>query len=273
MYREVRMTEAKEVLRLWLARTGKKRIAAQVGIDVKTVRRYARAALEQGLRQGETVPVLGDEVVAAVLQRVRGVPARERGEAWARCEQARAGIEQWLKDDVRLTKCQRLLRRQGVEIPYGTLYRFAVQELGFGGPDVTVPVADGEPGQELQLDTGWMTLLEPDESGTRRRFKAFIFTPNVSRYRFVPAAVGPHASGLRAAASGAPLRRGPSGGVLHDGPGAPHVQRAPLGKHAYSKHPAPPPRAPVRELPPARYLRDPRQYALLLKTGDSGALS
>ena len=58
-------------------------------------------------------------------------------------------------------------------------------QLGFGGPEVTVPVADGAPGQELQLDTGWMTLLEPDEAGKRRRFKAFIFTPNVSRYRFV----------------------------------------------------------------------------------------
>src|SRR6266852_6107939 len=185
MYREVRMTEVKEVLRLWLTRTGKKRIAAQLGIDVKTVRRYARAALAVGLRQGETIPALTDEVLAAVLQRVRGVPLREHGEAWARCEQARTPIEQWLKADVRLTKCQRLLQRQGVEIPYGTLYRFAVQELGFGGPEVTVPVADGEPGQELQLDTGWMTMLEPDEHGTRRRFKAFIFTPNVSRYRFV----------------------------------------------------------------------------------------
>ena len=185
MYREVRMTEVKEVLRLWLTRTGKKRIAAQLGIDVKTVRRYARAALAVGLRQGETMPALTDEEVAAVLRRVRAVPAREHGEAWARCEQARTPIEQWLKADVRLTKCQRLIRRQGVEIPYGTLYRFAVQELGFGGPEVTVPVADGEPGHELQLDTGAMTLLEPDESGKRRRFKAFIFTPNVSRYRFV----------------------------------------------------------------------------------------
>ncbi len=185
MYREVRMTEVKEVLRLWLARAGKKRIAAQLGIDVKTVRRYARAALAAGLRPGEMMPALSDETVAAVLQRVRAVPARDHGEAWARCEQSRAAIEQWLKDEVRLTKCQRLLRRQGVAIPYATLYRFAVQELGFGRPEVTVPVADGEPGQELQLDTGWMTLLEADAAGKRRRFKAFIFTPNVSRYRFV----------------------------------------------------------------------------------------
>jgi transposase len=185
MYREVKMTEVKEVLRLWLARTGKKRIAAQLGIDVKTVRRYARAALAVGLQQGETALALSDEVVAAVLQRVRAVPAREHGDAWARCAEQRTALEQWLKADVRLTKCQRLLRRQGVEIPYATLYRFAVQQLGFGGPEVTVPVADGQPGQELQLDTGWMTLLEPDEGGKRRRFKAFIFTPNVSRYRFV----------------------------------------------------------------------------------------
>lgn len=185
MYREVRMTEVKEVLRLWLTRTGKKRIGAQLGIDAKTVRRYARAALAVGVHQGDAVAVLTDDVVAAVLQRVRAVPAREHGEAWARCAQARADIEQRLKDGVRLTKCQRLLRRQGVDIPYGTLYRFAVQELGFGGPQVTVPVADGIPGHELQLDTGWMPLLEPDETGKRRRFKAFIFTPNVSRYRFV----------------------------------------------------------------------------------------
>ena len=185
MYREVRMTEVKEVLRLWLARTGKKRIAAQLGLDVKTVRRYVRAAAAVGVRVGEAPAPLTDEVLAAVLKRVRSAPPREHGEAWARCQQARAAIEQWLKKDVRLRKCQRLLRRQGVEIPYGTLYRFAVQELGFGGPEVTVPVADGEPGQELQVDTGWMTMLEPDEHGKRRRFKAFIFTPNVSRYRFV----------------------------------------------------------------------------------------
>jgi hypothetical protein len=46
-------------------------------------------------------------------------------------------------------------------------------------------VSDGEPGKELHIDTGWMTLLEPDEHGKRRRFRAWIFTPHVSRYRFV----------------------------------------------------------------------------------------
>jgi hypothetical protein len=39
MFREVTMVEITEVLRLWLAGTPKKRIAAQLGLDPKTVRR------------------------------------------------------------------------------------------------------------------------------------------------------------------------------------------------------------------------------------------
>jgi hypothetical protein len=39
MYREVHMEEVKEVVLLWLDGAGKKRIAAQLGLDVKTLRR------------------------------------------------------------------------------------------------------------------------------------------------------------------------------------------------------------------------------------------
>jgi hypothetical protein len=72
-----------------------------------------------------------------------------------------------------------------VSVPYATLHRFAVAELGFGRTAPTVPILDCEPAQELQLDTGWMGLLEPDASGRRRRFRAWIFTSVYSRHRFV----------------------------------------------------------------------------------------
>ncbi len=39
-YREVTMVEVKEVLRLWLGEMGKRRIAARLGLDPKTVRGY-----------------------------------------------------------------------------------------------------------------------------------------------------------------------------------------------------------------------------------------
>jgi hypothetical protein len=43
----------------------------------------------------------------------------------------------------------------------------------------------GSPGEEVQLDTGWMTHVAPDATGRRRRFRAWIFTAVLSRYRFV----------------------------------------------------------------------------------------
>jgi hypothetical protein len=48
MYHEVTMIEFREVLRLWQEQVPKKRIAAQVGLDPKTVRRYLRAAEAAG---------------------------------------------------------------------------------------------------------------------------------------------------------------------------------------------------------------------------------
>jgi DNA-binding CsgD family transcriptional regulator len=43
-YREVTTVETKEVLRQWVGGARHKRIAARLGMDVKTVRRYVRAA-------------------------------------------------------------------------------------------------------------------------------------------------------------------------------------------------------------------------------------
>jgi transposase len=184
-FREVTVIEVKEVLRQWLAGVGKKRIAARVGLDPKTVRRYVRAAEACGLVLEGGVAGLTDESVAAVVAELSGAPSREHGEAWRACVAHRPFLEQTLGEGVRLSKARRLLLRQGVVVPYSTLHRFAAVELGFGRRAVTLPVVDGEPGEELQVDTGWMTLLEPDGSGRRRRFRAWIFTPSVSRYRFV----------------------------------------------------------------------------------------
>lgn len=50
-FREVTMLEVIEVVRMWLSRRSKKEIARQLGVDVKTVRRYVKAAAECGLVQ------------------------------------------------------------------------------------------------------------------------------------------------------------------------------------------------------------------------------
>ena len=50
MYREVTMLGVREVLRLWREGVPTRRLAGQLGLDPKTVRRYLRAAAAAGLR-------------------------------------------------------------------------------------------------------------------------------------------------------------------------------------------------------------------------------
>ena len=184
MYREVTMIEVTEVLRLWRAGLPTKRLAAQLGLDPKTARRYLTVAEGAGLRRDG--PPLSDDDLQRVLLALHPVGGRPRGDGWVVCTAHRDRIERWLAEGVRLTKIRKLLARQGVVLPYPMLYRFAVESLHFGRPASTIPVLDGEPGQEVQVDTGWVgwvPVAEPHR--TRRRFRAWIFTAVYSRHRFV----------------------------------------------------------------------------------------
>lgn len=60
-FREVTMIEIKEVLRLWLAGVPKKRAAAQLGLDPKTVRSLVRRADALGLHRGVGEGALTDD--------------------------------------------------------------------------------------------------------------------------------------------------------------------------------------------------------------------
>jgi transposase len=179
-YREVTLLEVKEVVRLWRAQVPKKRIAAQLGLDIKTVRRYLKA-----LEQGEVGAGI-DAATTTVVESLSSSHGRPRGEGWDRCEEHRAFIEKKLEQRIRLTKVRKLLKRLcGVEVSYMTLYRFAVEELDFGRGASTIPVADCGPGEEVQLDTGWVGWIQTDLFGHRRRMRAWIFTAVLSRHRLV----------------------------------------------------------------------------------------
>jgi transposase len=181
MYREVTMIEIREVLRLRGAGLPKKRIAAQLGLDPKTVRRYLTAAATAGV---EVTATISDEAVRQILLALQPTGGRPRGDGWTLCHDHRAAIEHWLADGLRLTKIRKLLVRQGVQVAYPTLHRFAILELQFGKTATTIPVLDGEPGQEVQVDTGWVGWLTIPQ-GQKRRFRAWIFTAVRSRHRFV----------------------------------------------------------------------------------------
>jgi transposase len=184
-YREVSVIEVKEILRLWLDGQSLRKVTTLAGVDRKTVRRYVEAAQAAGLNQVCGVGQLTDELLGQVIAAVR--PDRPRGVGVAREALAahRTQIKKWLDDGLTLVKVHLLLGRRGVVVPYRTLHRYAVTELGFGRRRATVLVADGEPGVELQVDFGRLGLIPDPARGNRRVVHGLIFTAVYSRHMFV----------------------------------------------------------------------------------------
>jgi transposase len=77
------------------------------------------------------------------------------------------------------------LGRRGVVVSYRTLNRYATVELDFGRRQGTVPVADCEPGAEVQVDFGRLGMLTDAIDGRRRVVHGLIFTAVYSRHMFV----------------------------------------------------------------------------------------
>ena len=184
-FREVAVTEIREVLRAWLAGAGLRRVAEQAGVDRKTARRYVEAAVAAGLARDGGMAQLTDELIGQVAEAVRPVRPAGHGQAWEQLEACQGAIAQWVESGLTAAKIGVLLERRGVVVPYRTLHRFCVARCGFGRTAPTVPVADGEPGAECQLDFGYLGLLADPVSGRRRKVHALIFTACHSRHMFV----------------------------------------------------------------------------------------
>lgn len=189
-FREVRVFEVREVLRLWLRGKGQRPISELAGMDRKTVRRYIDAAIELGLDRAGDEDQLTDLLVGQVVERVRPHRTDGRGEARRLLDAHREQLVEWLdkdKDGLTVVKVHELLERQGVTVPERTLHRYALEELGIGrsARGSTVRVNDGEPGDELQVDFGKLGRIPDPETGKQRDLWALVFTPVVSRFSFV----------------------------------------------------------------------------------------
>jgi Integrase core domain len=187
-FREVRVFEIREVLRLWLRGEGFRSIERLASVDRKTARRYVAAAVEAGLVREAGEKQLSDVLMALVCERVRPHRPDGHGAAWATLVANHDQITAWLKDDkLTVVKVHELLGRRGVVVPERTLHRYALDAVGVGrsARGTTVRVADGEPGSELQVDFGRMGLVPDSESGRRRVCYALIFTACYSRHCFV----------------------------------------------------------------------------------------
>ena len=185
-FREVRMFEVREVLRLWLAGEGFRAIERLAQVDRKTVRRYVTAAGELGLVRGDGKGQLDDLFLARVVEAVRPHRSDGRGPVWRLLVANHNQIEVWVKADLTAVKIHELLGRRGVVVPLRTLQRYVLEVCGrCRGRGPTVRSADGEPGDECQVDFGRMGLIFDAGSSRNRVAHALIFTACYSRHCFV----------------------------------------------------------------------------------------
>lgn len=179
------MTQVREVLRAWLAGQGKRPAARRAGVDVKTAQRYIRAAQEAGLARDGGESQLTDDLLGQVVASVRPARPAGHGASWEALAARKGDVAAWVKDGLTLVKVGELLERSGTVVPYRTLARFAAEECGYSSSSrrVTVPVADGTPGEEVQVDFGYLGMIS--DGDRRRKLHALVFTAVFSRYCFV----------------------------------------------------------------------------------------
>lgn len=186
MYREVSVFEARELLRVWMPGVGLHQVGALAGVDRKTARRYTDAAVAAGLDRDGDVGQLTDEI-GAVVEAVRPDRPNRHGGAWELLCANPDRIVEWVGKGLTVVKIGDLLARQGTVVPQRTLHRYCTERTDYRGhrDGGTVPVVDGEPSVECQIDFGRMGMIFAPDSGRRRVVHALIFTAVYSRHMFV----------------------------------------------------------------------------------------
>ena len=183
------MIDVVEILQHWYAGRSKTEVAASVGVDRGTVRKYVAAAEAEGLVPGG-VPLSRSEW----LERVEGwfpelVDAKLRSLTYPGINVHRARIEGWLDDGVTVsTMHQRLRDDHGLEAGLTSVRRYVWLEFADREPNpdqVTVLRPDVAAGDEAQIDYGYLGQWRDPIEGRLRRVWAFVMVLACSRHMFV----------------------------------------------------------------------------------------
>lgn len=181
------MIDIVEVLQHWHAGRPKSVVASSLGIDDKTVRKYVAPAEAAGLSPGG--PALGRAEWAGL---VAGwfpelVDARVRSRTFPVINDHRERIKDMLKTNTTATVHQRLRDEHGLAVGITAFRAYVAYEF----PDETqrsrVRVArpEGVPGDEAQIDYGYLGTWFDQAAGRARRVWAFVMVLAWSRHIFV----------------------------------------------------------------------------------------
>jgi Integrase core domain len=176
-----------EVLQHWHAGRSKADVAASVGVDRGTVRKYVAPAEAAGLVPGGAPLSRAEwaELVAGWFPEL--VDAKARSLTYGEINAHRERIEAMLATNTLATVHQRLRDEHGLAVGISSLRRYVGLEFGDRpSPEaVTVWRPPVEPGSEAQIDYGYLGSWVDPVLGRARRVWAFVMVLAASRHMFV----------------------------------------------------------------------------------------
>jgi hypothetical protein len=111
-FREVRVFEVREVLRLWLAGEGIRSVERLAQVDRKTVRRYVAVAEALGVVRDGGGDQLTDALIGMVVEAVRPHRCDGHGGAWRLLVAHHDDVAGWVAEDLTGVKIAELLERR-----------------------------------------------------------------------------------------------------------------------------------------------------------------
>jgi hypothetical protein len=172
----------------WYAGRSQNELAASLGVDRKTLRKYTGPARAAGMEPGGSPMSEADWRTLVCGWFPELVDTRLRQTSWSVIECHRDYIAAQLKVGVTAaTIHQRLVAEQGLAASVASVCRWVAanlpEEARRGG--VTVLRECPPPGSEAQIDYGRLGMWLDPGTGRRRTVWAFVMAPPCSRHMFV----------------------------------------------------------------------------------------
>jgi transposase len=182
------VVDVTESLIHWHAGRSISQVAASLGVDRKTIRKYLAPALAVGIQPGEPSRSTQQwaELVAGWFPHL--VDTRLRQVTWPQIGAHHQTIKAMLAAGVtQATIHQRLRDEHGLEASVASLRRYVAAMLpkDLRRGQVVVLREEVPPGEEAQIDNGYLGSWVDPVGGRRRRVWAFVMVLACSRHLFV----------------------------------------------------------------------------------------
>lgn len=175
-----------EILEHWQAGRSICAISRSLGVSRATIRKYVYAAEARGYRQGDPIPPQGWKAfIADVIP--RPPDPSTRSEVFATLLPYQEEIRAALATTKASTIWQRLRDDKQVKVSKPSFYRYLSCFLAdaWKKPRITVRRDDPPPGDEAQIDFGYLGAWQDPQTGKKCRLWAYALILSFSRHMFV----------------------------------------------------------------------------------------